>query len=96
MIQHVQNYYQKTDRQHKTKAQPAVGMHGFGHDKGHKVFTWSHDSRDQSWVAQNTRREARGAVATQEPGPPQLRFGGLRHKLEKEGPKRPRQWTAKT
>jgi hypothetical protein len=21
-------------RQHKTKAQPAVGMHGFGHDKG--------------------------------------------------------------
>ena len=69
MIQHVQNYYQKTDRQHKTKAQPAVGMHGFGHDKGHKVFTWSHDSRDQSWVAQNTRREARGAVATQEPGP---------------------------
>ena len=64
-------------------------MHGFGHDKGHKVFTWSHDSRDQSWVAQNTRWEARGAVATQEPGPPQLSFGGLGLKLEKEDPSGP-------
>ena len=37
-------------------------MHGFGHDEGHKVYTWSHDSRDQSWVAQNTRRERVGPL----------------------------------
>ena len=70
-------------------------MHGFGHDKGHKVFTWSHDSRDQSWVAQNTRRERVGPPRHRSRGHPQLRFGGLGLKLEKEGPKRPRQWTAK-
>ena len=45
-------------------------MRGFGHDKGNKVFTWSHDSRDQNWVAGSTHGEVRGAVATQEPGLP--------------------------
>jgi hypothetical protein len=27
-----------TDRQHKTKTKPAVGMHGFGHDYGGWYF----------------------------------------------------------
>ena len=42
-------------RWHETKAQPAVGMRGFGHDTGNEVFTLSHDSRDQDWVAKFTR-----------------------------------------
>ena len=70
-------------------------MRGFGHGKGNKVFTCSHDSRDQDCVAKITRG-TRGAVATRESGPPQLHSGGLGLKLKKEGPKRQLQWTAST
>ena len=43
-----------------TEAWPAVGMRSFGHEKGNKVFTWSHDSRDQDWVATITREDCVG------------------------------------
>ena len=66
-------------------------MRGFGHDTGNEVFTWSHDSSDQDWVAKIARVER---VGPSRPG--SRAFGGLGLKLEKEGTKRLLKWTAST
>ena len=63
-------------RQHKTKRRPAVGMHGFGHDKGNKVYTGLHSGSGLGWVV-GTYVQSAWAGAAREQDPPQPSFGGL-------------------